>query len=164
MAYANSRLDDKNLWTKSLGFRFARYIVFVWSQYDGANIEQWTIGYGWRQNQKLSSFGETDHLTMWEEQYLDPTSTYITSVIVSKPLVLYWRVKNKLPWSLVLIYNSYSEAHKNSPKFNCSVFSVVLSLFQFNLGDQILRVQVRHHLGLTASMPTRRLRWHHVCH
>ena len=26
--------------------------VFVWSQYDGANIEQRTKGYGWRQNQK----------------------------------------------------------------------------------------------------------------
>ena len=25
-------------------------IVYVWSQYDGANIEQRTIGYGWRQN------------------------------------------------------------------------------------------------------------------
>ena len=27
-------------------------IVYVWSQYDGPNIEQWTIGYGWRQNQE----------------------------------------------------------------------------------------------------------------
>ena len=27
-------------------------IVLVWSQYDGVNIEQWTIGYGWRQNQE----------------------------------------------------------------------------------------------------------------
>ena len=26
-------------------------IVFVWSQYHGANIEQRTIGKGWRQNQ-----------------------------------------------------------------------------------------------------------------
>ena len=26
-------------------------IVFVWSQYDGGNIEQRTIGYGWRQHQ-----------------------------------------------------------------------------------------------------------------
>ena len=34
-------------------------IVFVWSQYDGANIEQWTIGYSWRQNQesKLKNVG-----------------------------------------------------------------------------------------------------------
>ena len=30
---------------------FPNNIVFVWSQYDGTNIEQWTIGYGWRQNQ-----------------------------------------------------------------------------------------------------------------
>ena len=29
-----------------------KYIVFVWSQYDGANIEQRTIGYGWHQNQE----------------------------------------------------------------------------------------------------------------
>ena len=28
-------------------------IVFVWSQYDGANIEQRTIGYGWRQNKEV---------------------------------------------------------------------------------------------------------------
>ena len=28
------------------------FIVFVWSQYDGGNIEQGTIGYGFRQNQK----------------------------------------------------------------------------------------------------------------
>ena len=27
-------------------------IVFVCSQYDGANVEQGTIGYGWRQNQE----------------------------------------------------------------------------------------------------------------
>ena len=26
--------------------------VFVWSQYDGGNIEQRTIGYGCRQNQE----------------------------------------------------------------------------------------------------------------
>ena len=30
-----------------------QHIVFVWSQYDGANIEQLTVGYGWRQNQKV---------------------------------------------------------------------------------------------------------------
>ena len=28
-------------------------IVFVWSYYDGVIIEQWTIGYGWRQNQEV---------------------------------------------------------------------------------------------------------------
>ena len=34
-------------------------IVFVWSQYDDANIEQLRIGYGWRQNQwaKLKNVG-----------------------------------------------------------------------------------------------------------
>ena len=30
----------------------SQIIVHVWSQYNGANIEQWTIGYGWRQNQE----------------------------------------------------------------------------------------------------------------
>ena len=36
------------------------YIVFVWSQCDGANIEQRTIGCGWHQNQeaKLKIVGE----------------------------------------------------------------------------------------------------------
>ena len=33
-------------------YQFKLCIVFVWSQYDGANIEQTTIGYDWRQNQK----------------------------------------------------------------------------------------------------------------
>ena len=28
------------------------YIVYVWSQHDGGNAEQWTIGYGCRQNQE----------------------------------------------------------------------------------------------------------------
>ena len=26
-------------------------IVFVWSRFDGANIDHCTVGYGWRQNQ-----------------------------------------------------------------------------------------------------------------
>ena len=30
------------------------YIVFVWSQNDGSNIEQRTIGYGCRQNQEAN--------------------------------------------------------------------------------------------------------------
>ena len=30
----------------------AKVIVYVWSQYDGGNIEQITIGYGCRQNQE----------------------------------------------------------------------------------------------------------------
>ena len=29
-------------------------IVYVWYQYDGANIEQWTIGYGWGQDQEAN--------------------------------------------------------------------------------------------------------------
>ena len=38
---------------------FRRSIVFIWSQYDGVNIEQRTIGYGWRQNHeaKLKNVG-----------------------------------------------------------------------------------------------------------
>ena len=31
---------------------YYNYIVFVWSQYDGANIEQRIIGHGWRHNQE----------------------------------------------------------------------------------------------------------------
>ena len=27
--------------------KYSYFIVFVWSQFDGANIEQYTIGYGW---------------------------------------------------------------------------------------------------------------------
>ena len=59
------------LWTSDTNIIGYISIVFVWSQYNGTKIEQWTIGYDWRQNQT------------WEEQYLDPTSNYITSVIVS---------------------------------------------------------------------------------
>ena len=35
-------------------------IVFIWSQYDGTNIDQWTISYSWHQNQeaKLKIVGE----------------------------------------------------------------------------------------------------------
>ena len=42
-------------------------IYFVWSQYDGANIEQRTTGYGWRQNQEAKQ-------RLWEEIYLDLTN------------------------------------------------------------------------------------------
>ena len=58
-------------------------IVYVWSQYDGANIEQWTIGYGWRQNQeaKLKIVGGVISWSNYQEA--DPTNSYITSVIVS---------------------------------------------------------------------------------
>ena len=57
-------------------------IVFIWSQYDGANIEQRKIGYGRRQNQeaKLKIVGED--LYGSNQQDLDPTVHYITSVIV----------------------------------------------------------------------------------
>ena len=42
-----------------------RSIVYVWSQHDGVNIEQWTIGYGWRQNLEAK-------LKIVGEQCLDP--------------------------------------------------------------------------------------------
>ena len=59
---------------------FGTGIVYVWSQYDGPNIEQWTIGYGWRQHQeaKLKIVGEVNP----------------------------WSNQQKLTWSLVLIYNT----------------------------------------------------------
>ena len=49
--------------------KFSSIIVFVWSQYDGANIEQWTKGYGWRQNQeaKLKNVGGA---ISWSNQQL----------------------------------------------------------------------------------------------
>ena len=59
-------------------------IVYVWSQHDGsANIEQWTIGYGWRQypEAKLKIVGGV--ILRSNQQEADPTSSYITSVIVS---------------------------------------------------------------------------------
>ena len=64
-------------------------IVYVWSQYDVINIEQSTIGYGWCRNQeaKLKIVGGV--IPRSNQQDLFPTSNYITSVIVSKTLVLY---------------------------------------------------------------------------
>ena len=61
---------------------YRHFIVFVWSQYDGAKIEQITIGYGWRQNQgaKLKIVG--GDLSGYNQQDLDPTIHYLTSVVV----------------------------------------------------------------------------------
>ena len=62
----------------------SQIIVFVWSQYDGANTGQRTIGYGWRwrhyQEAKLKIVG--GDLPGSNQQDLDPTIHYITSVIV----------------------------------------------------------------------------------
>ena len=43
--------QDPKLETTTLNSPF---IVYVWIQYDVANIEQWTEGYGWRQNQEAN--------------------------------------------------------------------------------------------------------------
>ena len=40
---------------------FGTIIVYVWSQYDGINIGQWTLGYGWCQNQ------EAKQKRLWED-------------------------------------------------------------------------------------------------
>ena len=50
--------------TKVECFALPYVIVFVWSQYDGGNIEQRTIGYGCRQNQeaKLKNCGRSNSL------------------------------------------------------------------------------------------------------
>ena len=48
-------------------------IVFVWSQYDGPNIEQYTIGYGWRQNQEAKQKIVGGELPGSNQQDLDPT-------------------------------------------------------------------------------------------
>ena len=58
---------------KSYKKTIGRYIVFVWSQYDGANIEQKTIGYGWRQNQKAKLKIVGGDLSGSNQQDLDPT-------------------------------------------------------------------------------------------
>ena len=58
-------------------------IVYVWSQYDGANIEQWTIGYGWQQNQEVKLKIVGGVITWSNQQEIDPTGSYIISVIVS---------------------------------------------------------------------------------
>ena len=71
-----------------LGINGHHIIVFVWSQYDGGNIEQRAIGYGCRQTQK-AKLKIVGGVILWSnQQEADPTSSYITSVIMSKPLVL----------------------------------------------------------------------------
>ena len=52
-------------------------IVFVWSKYDGANIEQRTIGYGWHQNQEAKLKIVGGDLSESNQQDLDPTIHYI---------------------------------------------------------------------------------------
>ena len=94
---------------------FCPDIVNVWSQYDGSNIEQWTIGNGCRQNQEAKlkieqwtiGFGCRQNqeaklkivggeIPQSNQQENDPTSSYITSVIISWPLVLYWPVNKQV--------------------------------------------------------------------
>ena len=60
-----------------MSYRAGSDIVFVWSQYDGANIEQRTIGYGCRQNQeaKLKIVGGV--IPPSNQQEADPTSSYM---------------------------------------------------------------------------------------
>ena len=55
----------------------------MWSQYDGANIEQWPIGYGWHQNQEAKQKIEGGVITWSKQEEADPTSSNTTSVIVS---------------------------------------------------------------------------------
>ena len=57
-------------------------IVFVWSPYDGADIEQRTISYGWRQNQEAKLKIVGGDFSGSYQQDLDPTIDYIISVIV----------------------------------------------------------------------------------
>ena len=68
-------------------FRAGRHInpniVFVWSQYEGGNIEQRTIGYACRQNQeaKLKIVGGV--IPQSNQKEADQTSNYIRSAIMS---------------------------------------------------------------------------------
>ena len=59
-------------------------IVFVWSQYNGVNIEQRTIDYGCHLNQetKLKDCGGSITWIQPTSQEADSTSSYITSAIV----------------------------------------------------------------------------------
>ena len=50
-------------------------IVYVWSQYDGFNIEQWTIGYGWCQNQEANLKIVGGSIPPSKQQEPDPTSS-----------------------------------------------------------------------------------------
>ena len=52
-------------------------IVFVWYQYDGANIDQRTRGYGWRQNQEAKLKIVGGDLSGSNQQDLEPTIHYI---------------------------------------------------------------------------------------
>ena len=63
-------------------------LFIVWSQYDGGNIEQRTIGYGCCQNQgaKLKIVGGV--IPRSNQQEADLTSNYLTYVIMSLLLVL----------------------------------------------------------------------------
>ena len=54
----------------------------VWSPYDGANIEQRTICYGWRQNQEAKLKIVGGDLPGSNQQDLDPTIHHMTCVIV----------------------------------------------------------------------------------
>ena len=60
--------------------RLETNIVFVWSQYDGGNIEQRTIGYGCRQNQEAK-------LKIVGEQYLERD---LKSVIKLNKRKIFW--------------------------------------------------------------------------
>ena len=64
-------------------------IVFVWSQYDGVNIEQWTKGYGWCKNQeaKLKIVGGVMPQSNQQEAY--PTiSNNICNCVITFSIVL----------------------------------------------------------------------------
>ena len=57
-------------------------IVFVWSQYDDANIEQFTIGHGWHLNQEAKLKIVGGDLPGSNQQDLDPTNCALTFSIV----------------------------------------------------------------------------------
>ena len=59
------------------------FIVFVLSQYDGANIKQRTIGYGWRQNQEAKLKIVGGDLSGSDQQDLDPTIHYPACILHS---------------------------------------------------------------------------------
>ena len=79
-----SVVDTSNLFSLLSMYSLTRQIiVYVWSQYDGGNIKQRTIGYCSHQNQEASLKIVGGVILQSNQQEADPTSIYITSVIVS---------------------------------------------------------------------------------
>ena len=79
------------------------YIVYVWSQYDGANIEQRTIGYEWCSvlSSLVSTFTNFFCWSVW--------MSLRSFVRLNSPSLVESWITFSIPWSLVRNYNSYNK-------------------------------------------------------